>query len=143
MLCLPTSTRRLFSFTLNCKLFVLSSNRFFFPFLCVCWRKKFFFSFFLLLHDKQQKECSPIFPSSFFENVVLILLLLLLFGSSRNWVFFSSQLTPTVITVFSHRKVACYLHKQSWVEQNFLFERQFFFLWRSIESKDLFINFKI
>lgn len=80
--------------------------------LCVCRVEGNFSHFSFWLHERKEKMYADFFFFfSWREKIVLVLLLL--FGSSRrNWNFFSSQLTPTVITVFSHRKVACYLHKQ-------------------------------
>lgn len=106
------------------ELFVLKSNDFyavvfsFFFFLWGCVGRRKIFSFFLL-HDTRRKK-NRMLKIFFCSEIVLILLLLLL--AIVTGIFFSSQLTPAVITVFSHRKVACYLHKQ---KKNFYFENSF------------------
>lgn len=97
--------------------------------LCVCRVEGNFSHFSFWLHERKEKMYADFFFFfSWREKIVLVLLLL--FGSSRrNWDFFSSQLTPTVITVFSHRKVACYLHKQKNKSS------EFFLLWQEQSAR--------
>lgn len=95
------------------EMFVLSSNTFFSSLVYVEGK---FFSFSFTTWQEKNVRCwffFPHFPSSFLK--IVLILLLLPRQQSRNMercVFFLRQLTPTVSTVFSHRKVACYLHKQ-------------------------------
>lgn len=73
-----------------------------------------FFSFSFTTRQEKNVRCwfFPHFPSSFLKIVLIWLLLPRQQSRKERCVFFLRQLTPTVSTVFSHRKVACYLHKQ-------------------------------